>query len=216
MAVPVPPIAARPPAPTSALAPAPVVSEPTHLLPYDHGHFRTGRVLLQGFFTAALIAIGMLALETFMPRYTSTTPAVERLQRQAFDDLRFSIAFPAGWDVVEDRYGVSFYSPERAGRASTRGFRVEAIDAPFKEAKDEASRIDRDRFPEHQVLGTARGRTRSGEDAYKRVLSADDLRLEQWWIEQGKRMLRLEFWSRLADDDASDVNGRIVKTLELR
>jgi hypothetical protein len=29
-------------------------------------------------------------------------------------------------------------------------------------------------------------------------------------------MLRLEFWSRLADDDASDVNDRIVKTLELR
>jgi hypothetical protein len=187
-----------------------------HILPYERGHFRTGRVFLLGAFTALLIAVGMLGFEAFAPRFTSTTSVVSRLDRRIFDDLRASLAVPAGWSVVEDRYGVSFYSGDREGRASVRGFRAEPVEASFKTVKEQVAETNTDRYPGHVLLGTARGRTRSGEDAFKAVLAADGLRLEQWWIEHDKRMLRLEFWARLADDEASVVNDRIVKSLELR
>jgi hypothetical protein len=177
---------------------------------------KRGAVVLTGVVAALLIAVGLLAFEAFIPKYTSTTVAVSTLDRRTFPDLGFSIAHPEGWTVVEDRYGVSFYSGERAGKASTRGFRVEQIDIAFKNVKNDAVRIDRDRYRALELLSTARGTTRAGEDAYKRVVVADDLRLEQWWIDRNEDVLRLEFWSRLADDEASAVNERLVKTLELR
>jgi hypothetical protein len=174
-----------------------------------------GRALFEGLVAALLLTAGMLALEAFFPKFTSTTPVVSRLDRRTFADLGFSIAYPTSWKIVEDRYGVSFYSGERAGKASTRGFRGEPLKIAFKKVKTETDRIDGQRFPGQVVLETSRGKTRAGEGAYRRLLVAEHLRVEEWLIDRGSDVLRLEFWSGTADDEAGAVNARIVHTLEL-
>lgn len=177
-------------------------------------HVSTGRVLLEGLAAAFLLTVGLLAMEAFMPKFTSTTPVVEDLVQRSFPRFAFSISYPTGWEVKESARGVSVDSGETLGGTSTRGFTVTPLEADFSEIKHESKQLDRRRFIAPELIDTGRG-TRAGADAYKRVLRAEGLRIQQWWIDRGDDVLRLEFWSRLADEDAPVIDSRIVDTLDL-
>jgi hypothetical protein len=166
--------------------------------------------VLEGITAAVLLTIGLIAIEMFMPKYTTTTPAVSRLAPRVFPNLGFAVDVPEGWVIDESKAGVSFRGPDPA-----RGFRVAPISIDFDDVRQRSEKLDRTRFAAHEVLGTARG-DRDGHDAYKRILAVEGLRIDQWWIETDDGALRAEFWSRLADEDAPAINRAIVETLEVR
>jgi hypothetical protein len=208
---PPPPVVAPPPPPQPfAPLPRPVVRP---VVPRRH-RVSAGRVLMEGIVTAFLLTFGMLMLEAFIPKYTSTSPVAATLERRAFTGLGFAISHPSGWQVTETANGVTFRSGERAGGRSTRSFVVDPGQIAFKDVKEEGEHIDDGRFSDHVVL-TSGAQTRGGKRAYTRVVAAEGLRFEQWWIDRGKVSLRIEFRSRGADDDAPAINTRIIDTLEL-
>jgi hypothetical protein len=206
------PVPPKAPAVVTPPPPRPVAPTPRAVprrLPRRH-RVSAGQVVLEGFVAAMLLTVGLLAVEAFMPKYTTTTPAVSAMRNVSFPELGFSVDHPATWDVDRSRVGVSFQSGD-----PSRGFRIAPVDIDFDDVKDESEELDRSRFTSHDVLDTGRGE-RAGREAYKRILAVEGLRIDQWWIETDDGALRAEFWSRLADEDAADINRAIVETLEVR
>lgn len=203
---PVQPPAAQPPAAPHSVAQPRVPRSGT--LPRRH-RVSAGRVVFEGVTAAFFLTVGLLAIEAFMPKFTSTTPVVTALDERTFPELGFSITYPRGWRVEETRKVAAFRSADPA-----RGFRVGGVGLEFDDVKKGSEKLDRARFREHEVLDTGRGK-HGGAGAYKRVLSVEGLRVDQWWIERDDGTLRLEFWSRLADEEAPAIDARIVETLDL-
>ena len=169
---------------------------------------------MEGIVAAFLLTFGMLMLEAFMPKYTSTSPVSSTLERREFVDLGFTVGYPSGWQVAETARGVTFRSGERAGSRSTRGFVVVPEEITFSEVEAEAELVDSRRFTEYVVLASG-PQTLAGQRAHRRLVAAEGFRIDQWWIEHGNSTVRVEFRSRGADDDAAAINARILDTLDL-
>jgi hypothetical protein len=173
-------------------------------------------VLVEALLAALLLTFALLAIEVFAPKYTSTSSRLGGSEPRTFADLGFSIDVPDGWTVDTSERAASFYSGEEVGTVSTRGFRVSPTTVAFKDVPRSSERTDASRFVSHDVVETSRGK-RGGRNTYQRVLFVEGRRIEQWWIDLGRgRSLRVEFWSRAADDDAPATNARILDSLDLK
>ena len=174
---------------------------------------RWGRAVVLGIVFGVLLTAGALAYESVWIRYLPPPPERIALSRASYSDLGCAVARPAGWAVQETKRRVTFLGGESAKDRSTRGFRVSATDIPYDRADDQVAELA-DRLGSYEPLDTVR-REVDGERALVHTFIADDLRFEQWWIDRGKRTLRIDLWSRPADDDAPALNERIVRSIEL-
>jgi hypothetical protein len=115
--------------------------------------------------------------------------------------------------VQETKRRVTFLSPDRVKDRSTRGFRVAVTDIPYSRADEQIAQLP-DRLGSYTALETA-AREIDGKRALVHTFIADDLRFAQWWVARGKGTLRVDLWSRPADDDAPALDERIVRSIEL-
>ena len=175
--------------------------------------FSFWRGLRRGIGCGLLAALGLIGLEMAFPRFTTTSSGSSVVEDRRFSDRGFGIAIPAGWEMHRSDPTLSFVSPERTFGRSTRGLRVTTFATSFK--KVEAS-IDANR---RRVTGyrliTRKSTTLDGEKAVAAVFAGNALRFEQWWVAADKGMMRVELWSRQADDDAIALNRRIAGSFEL-
>ena len=213
-----------PPKPHPAAVPAHAVHEmrmvhteevPVVVLPGPHasGQVRWGRVVLLGVIGAVLLSAGALAYEAMWTRHLPPPPDRVALTGASYADIGCALSYPTGWTVQETKRRVTFLSGETAKDRSTRGFRVSSTDIPYSRADDQIDGLG-DRLGSYEALETFR-REVDGERALVHVFIADDLRFEQWWVDRGKRTLRVDLWSRPADDDAPELNERLVRSIVL-
>ena len=176
-------------------------------------HLSPGGAMFLWLILVVFLTLLMLAVEVWMPRYPSISPASLDLGTQVYIEHGFSIAYPAGWTVKSTKKRVTFSAPEPIG-PPTRGLRVMPSGVDFVKVDNRARELNRERVAGYRTLDRA-GRTIAGRDAFLFVFAGDGLRFEQWWIDRGRWTVRLEFWSRLADDGAAELNERIARTLRL-
>ena len=206
----------------------PVPSEPVHHTPIAHpqspppvrrvlspNRVRTGRVFVRSLLVGILAAAGAAAWEASSIRNVPPPIAAVRFSSISLEGVGCDISYPNDWDVEEAKRLASFLSDDRRGELSLRGFRVTQTAVPLAEVDDQL--IEQvDKFRTHDVMSTQRTSLDS-RDAVKHIFLGDDLRFEQWWVERDRRStIRLELWSRPADDDALVVNARIVESLDVR
>jgi hypothetical protein len=174
---------------------------------------RWGRTFFVGILLGLLATGGALAYEATWIRDVPQPPDTVTLERTAFSAIGCSIAYPAAWTVEKTKRRVTILSREVAKDRSTRGLRASATDVAFKHVGSEISRLV-DRLGSYRAIDTTR-KTVDGQAAVVHVFIADDLRFEQWWIDRGKTTLRIDLWSRPADDNAPQLNARIVRSVDL-
>jgi hypothetical protein len=170
-------------------------------------------MVVLGLVVGMLLTAGALAFESAWIRYLPDAPDAVALSRASFEDIGCSVAYPDGWKVQETKRRVTFLSDERARDRSTRGFRIGATDIPFSRVEDQIGELP-DRLGSYTALDTSRGEL-DGERTVVHVFVADDLRFEQHWVDRGERTLRVDLWSRPADEDAPALNQRIVRSVAL-
>ncbi len=174
---------------------------------------RWGRVIGLGIVFGVVLTAGALAYESVWIRYLPPPPERIALSRASYADVGCAVARPAGWTVQDTKRRVTFISADIVKDRSTRGFRVSATDIPYARADDQIAALP-DRLGSYEALDTSH-REVDGERALVHTFVGDDLRFEQWWIDRGKRTLRVDLWSRPADDDAPALNERIIRSIEL-
>ncbi len=194
----------RPPASIAVAASQPVRAR---------SRVRWGRVAVLGLVGGLFLTAGALAYESVWIRYLPPAPDALALTGRTFESVGCSVASPEGWTVQTTKRRVTFLSGETAKDRSTRGFRVSATDISFSRVDDQIADLP-DRLGSYASLDTFR-REVDGERAVVHVFVADDLRFEQWWVDHGKRTIRVDLWSRPADEDAPALNDRIVRTITL-
>jgi hypothetical protein len=194
------------------VAPPPVEASPISL-PRRRSRVRWGRVIVLGLIGGVLLTAGALAFESVWIRYLPDAPGTIALSRASFDNVGCTVAYPTGWKVQETKRRATFLSSETAKDRSTRGFRVNSTDIPFSRVDDQIEQLP-DRLGSYAALETFSDSV-DGKQATVHVFVADDLRFEQWWIDRGKRTLRVDLWSRPADEDAPVLNRRIVESITL-
>lgn len=223
-------VAVLPPQTTSARAdqtyvrsepvrPAPVVSRP----PQRSGsaarrrspnRVRKRRVFLLALVLGVLAAAGAAAWEASSTRNVPPDARSIGFRSTALNDVGCTVSHPDDWTLEEAKRHATFLSDERNGDLSLRGFRITRTAFPMDEVNDQLVEQE-DKFGTYEILSTERT-TLDGRDAIRHVFLGDDLRFEQWWVRRDKRTtLRLDLWSRPADDIAPDVNERIVSSLNV-
>jgi hypothetical protein len=183
--------------------------------PADAGtRVRADRVIVRGIFFGLLLTIGLLVFEGTSTRFAAEAPSRLALERHDFERFGFSISAPRSWTPSETGFRAELRAPERIGGRPSRG--VHAI-LPASSFEDVSAQIDRGRNarPDHYRGISTDSDSVDGAAAVVTVFVSDDLRKEQWWIERGDRMLRIEFWSRAADDDAPELNERMIRSVRL-
>jgi hypothetical protein len=181
--------------------------------PRSPRRMRWGRVLVGGIVGAVVLTAGALAYEAVWIRDVPPPAGRVALTRASYSDIGCTLAYPSRWAVQETKRRVTFLSGESAKDRSTRGFRVASTDVPYARADEQIDGLE-GRLGTYEGLDTFR-REVDGERALVHVFIADDLRFEQWWIDQGKRTLRVDLWSRPADDHAPELNERLVGSIVL-
>ena len=182
--------------------------------PIASSRFRTDRVIVRALFLGVLLTIGLLAFEGTSTRFAPPAPSRVVLERHDFERFGFSIEVPSNWTPSETGFRAELRGPERIGGRATRGVHAIVPASPFSDVSKQIAR-GRDARPDHyRGISTERRRV-DGALAVRNVFVSDDLRKEQWWIDRGSRMLRIEFWSRAADDDAPEINERMIRSVRL-
>ena len=115
--------------------------------------------------------------------------------------------------MTETKRRITIVGEDAVAERSLRGIRAVVTDVRFKRVPSEIGRLA-DRLGSYRAIRTTRGKV-GGERAVQHVFVVDDLRFEQWWVEDGKRTLRIDLWSRPADDAAVEQNRRIVASVRL-
>lgn len=174
---------------------------------------RWGRSLLLGLVGAVVVTAGALAFESLWTRHLPPDAEDVAMTRSSYPDVGAAVSHPSGWQIQETRRRVTFLSGEAARDRSTRGFRVSDTDIPYSRVDDQIEQLA-DRLLRYSPLETFADSV-DGEPATVHVFVADDLRFEQWWIDRGKRTLRIDLWSRPADEHAPDLNRRIVDEIQV-
>ena len=174
---------------------------------------RWGRVVFVGLLGAAVLTIGALVYESLWIRYLPPDADDVALVRASYAGIGCAAGHPTGWRVQETKRRVTFLSGEVAKDRSTRGFRIARTDIPYDRVSDQIEELP-DRLGSYTALDTFADSV-DGEPATVHVFVADDLRFEQWWIQRDERTLRIDLWSRPADEDAPDLNERIVDSITL-
>jgi hypothetical protein len=175
---------------------------------------RPGRVVLVGLFLAVLATAGALTWEATWIR--SVPPPSDRvaLTSGGFPACSCSFSYPASWTVTETKRRVTVVGDDAAAERSLRGVRAVRTDIAFKRAGAEIDRLS-ERLASYRAIRTSRGLVVAGEPAVVHVFITDGLRFEQWWVDTGKRTLRIDLWSRPADDEAVEQNERVIASVKL-
>jgi hypothetical protein len=220
--VPGPPVVHEPPPPVTEPIPSaivghvhvPVEGAPARqVFPVTGRRVRWGRVVLIGLLFGVLLTAAALAYESLWIRYLPPDADDVALTRASYSDIGCAVAFPSDWQAQETKRRVTFLSGETAKDRSTRGFRVSETDVPYERVDDQIADLP-DRLGSYTALETFSGSV-DEKPATVHVFVADDLRFEQWWIDAGKRALRVDLWSRPADEDAPVLNRRLVESITL-
>jgi hypothetical protein len=175
---------------------------------------RPARVIVLGAILGVVLTVGALAWEATWIRAVPASPSGVELIPASFESVDVAVSYPSGWAVAETSRRVTFLSDDADGERSYRGFRVTRMDVPFKKVQKQIDDLD-DRLTGYRALSTDRTEV-DDERAVAHAFVADDLRFEQWWIDRGERLVRVDLWSRQADDDAPALNERLVRTIALR
>ena len=200
-------------------APAPVASPHAHRPSVARGRspnrVRKGRVFLLALLLGIAAAAGAAAWEASSTRHVLPEARSIRFSTTTLDGVGCTVSHPDEWTLEEAKRHAAFLSDERNGDLSLRGFRITRTAFPMDDVNDEL--IEQEgKFRTYEILTTERT-TLDGRDAIKHVFLGDDLRFEQWWVRRDKRTtLRIDLWSRPADDIAPDVDERIVSSLDVR
>lgn len=211
---PVTPTAQIPPPTVPLQAPVAAVTAPAApLIVRTRRHVRWGRSIVLGVVAGVLLTAGALTYEAVWIRYLPDPPDAIAMTEASYEEIGCTVSYPVGWRVTETKRRVTFLSGEAVKDRSTRGFRVSETDIPFARVNDQIEQLP-DRLVSYAALETFADSV-DGEPATVHVFVADDLRFEQWWVERGKRTLRVDMWSRPADEDARELNERIVDEIEL-
>jgi hypothetical protein len=213
-----PPIPA--PAPSSSSAtPAPTPLRPSGSaavyvpLRAARGH-AVRRVIVGGVAAGLLVTASLLALEAASTRFATLPPASISLERRSFEEVGISIATPKDWTQSLAKRRVTLLSSEAVAGRSTRGLRVLLLDVPFKEVEDEIDRLAAGGLAGYDRLAPRKEKV-AGKRGIVQAFIGEDERLDQWWIDRGKKqMVRFDMWSRTTDDDASELNALMVRSVK--
>jgi hypothetical protein len=202
---------AIPPAPVVAASPPPATAR--RLRPASR--VRKRRVLVLAVVFGTITAAGAVAWEASSRRNVPAPAGSVRFSSASLDGVGCDISYPDEWRLAEAKRHASFLSDERNGDLSLRGFRVTRTAIPLTDVRDEVVAQEA-KFDTHEILSTEDA-TVGGRRAIKHIFLGDELRFEQWWVQRDKRStIRLDLWSRPADDDALAVNARIVDSLDVK
>ena len=194
-------------------APVAYAPEPVVLARRDPRRVRWGRVVVLGLAGAVVLTVGALAYESVWTGYLPPDAKDVSLVRGSYPDVGCAVGRPDGWTVQQTKRRVTVLSGELAKDRSTRGFRIARTDIPADHVEDQIEQLP-DRLGSYNAIETYADSV-DGVAATVHVFVADDLRFEQWWVARGKHTLRIDLWSRPADERAADLNQRIVDSVEL-
>lgn len=201
---------------------APVVHEPESAPPVvplrgvrSPNRVRKRRVVVRSVLVGILAAAGAAAWEASSTR--NVPPAVEsvRFSSASLEGVGCDVSYPEDWRRDEAKRHASFLSDERDGDLSLRGFRVTRTAVPLGAVRDQLAEQE-DKFRTYEAISTEDASV-DEQRTIRHVFLGDGLRFEQWWVKRDKRStIRLDLWSRPADDDALEINARIVRSLDVR
>ena len=182
---------------------------------------RFGRLVLVGFVAGVLVAIGLVALEVFVPEWRGTHPDKVKLVRESFPDKDFAISVPEGWDVrnedVDGKPGVAVFEPVGAAEDDRlRRFNIVGITRSF----DRARELAEDRAPasarDYEEIDITDGLRLDGRRAFRHRYADGEEYREEWWVQRGEGTHRIEFASPMSRREESAILFvRIARTFDV-
>lgn len=161
---------------------------------------RFGRLMLAGLVAGLLVAVGLVALEVFVPEWRGTLPDQVKLVREAFPDKDFAISVPGGWDVrnedVDGKPGVAVFEPVGAADDDRlRRFNIVGVTRSF----DRARALAEDRAPasarDYEEIDITDGLRLDGRRTFRHRYNDGEEYREEWWVQRGDGTHRIEFAS---------------------
>lgn len=182
---------------------------------------RFGRLLLVGVVAGLLVAIGLVALEVFVPEWRGTLPDRVKLVREAFPDKDFAISVPEGWDVRNEDFdgkpGVAVFEPVGAAQDDRlRRFNIVGITRSL----DQARALAEDRAPasarDYEEIDITDGLRLDGRRAFRHRYADGEEYREEWWVQRGEGTHRIEFVSPMSRREESAILFvRIARTFDV-
>ena len=185
------------------------------------GKIRFGRLLLVGLVAGLLLALGLVALEVFVPEWRDTLPDKVKLVRQAFPDKDFAINVPEGWDVrsedVDGKPGVAVFEPVgTAENDRLRRFNIVGVTRSFDRARALAEARAPASARDYEEINITDGLRLDGRRAFRHRYADGEEYREEWWVQRGDGTHRIEFSSPMSRREESAILFvRIARTFDV-
>jgi hypothetical protein len=170
------------------------------------------RFLLIGLLSGVLVAAALVGLELATRGPGNAPPDRIALVRHDYPAAGYSVEVPDGWRVrhvtVGGRPVNSFIDPKQTPDGHRRrGLNVSTDQRPLetmvKLLKTEAGSTANETYTAGLSVG--------GRQAVRLAVDADDLHFDRWWVDNGKRTWRIEFYSTLGlQEETSVLEDRII------
>jgi hypothetical protein len=160
------------------------------------------------------LAVALVVWEIASQNVVSLPPAAMTFEHRSLDEVGIAFEVPSDWEVELGPGRATFFSREARYGRSTRGLRAMRVEDPFSKAGD-AMRVLAGRTPGYRRVSLRRT-TVAGASAFLHTFTSDALHYDQWWVDGGRgASVRVDLWSPATDDDAPEVNRRIMRSAEL-